>query len=139
MSFSSSKGAGAPTLACFTNCQTCVSGELIPQDLYFSPETGFITPNYYYRSEGVERIDMKGAIIAPGFLELQTNGMKGLHFAALGKRSREDDEKKLAEVARTEVFHGITAFWATVPTVEKSRWKEVRRISMLLCGQNHLS
>jgi N-acetylglucosamine-6-phosphate deacetylase len=64
-----------PPLLCFTNCQTCVSGELIPQDVYFSPEQGIIVPNYYYRTEGVNRIDLGGAIVAPGFLELQTNGV----------------------------------------------------------------
>jgi len=119
----------AESLTCFTNCQLCISGELVPQDLYFSPETGIITANYYYRTEGIERIDLGGAIVAPGFLDLQTNGMLGVHFTNLGRsdgnRTRADDESDLETVARREVQSGVTGWWATVPTVEAGRWKEV--------------
>lgn len=119
----SSPGAGGmPHLLSFTNCQTCVSGELIPQDVYFSPDQGIIVPNYYYRTEGVERIDLGGAVVAPGFLELQTNGLQGLHFTQLGQK---DDEEKLLQVARSQVRCGVTAFWCTIPTVEEASWKKV--------------
>ena len=131
---------GAPLLRCFTNCSLCIAGELVQQDLYFSPETGEITPNYYYRSEGVERIDLGGMIVAPGFLDLQTNGMLGVHFTTLADRSRrandrgeaegESDEARLAKVARRQVAAGVTGWWATIPTVEKERWKEVRLINV---------
>jgi hypothetical protein len=117
-----------PRLLCFTNCQTCVSGELIPQDVYFSPEQGIIVPNYYYRTEGVERIDLGGAIVAPGFLDLQTNGLQGVHFTQLG---RKDDEEKLLQVARSEARCGVTAFWCTVPTVEEGSWKKVRLLCLM--------
>lgn len=113
----------------------CISGELISQDLYFSSDTGIITPNYYYRQEGVERIDLDGKVVAPGFLDLQTNGMQGLHFSHLrqggGGQGQEDeagdaeDEKKLERVSQVQVCHGVTAWWATVPTVESTRWKQV--------------
>ena len=128
MSFSSPGGAGAPALKCFTNCQVCVAGELIPQDLYFSPETGLITPNYYYRSEGVEKTDLGGAIVAPGFLDLQTNGMSGIHFTHLGIDDEASDAKKISQIAKKEIQSGVTAFWATVPTVEQKQWQEVRNI-----------
>jgi len=114
-----------PSLKCFTNCHLCIAGELIPQDLYFSSETGLITPNYYYRTEGVERIDLNGAIVAPGYLDLQTNGMKGVHFTQLAKGSPEEDETKLGEVSKMQIEHGVTGWWATVPTVQGQRWKEV--------------
>jgi N-acetylglucosamine-6-phosphate deacetylase len=112
-----------PHLLCFTNCQICVAGELIPQDVYFSPDQAIIVPNYYYRTEGVERIDLGGAVVAPGFLELQTNGLQGLHFTQLGGK---DDEEKLLQVARSQVRCGVTGFWGTVPTVEEGSWKKVR-------------
>jgi N-acetylglucosamine-6-phosphate deacetylase len=114
-----------PPLLCFTNCQTCVSGELIPQDIYFSPEQGIIVPNYYYRTEGVNRIDLGGAIVAPGFLELQTNGLRGVHFTQLGDKE-DDDEAKLLKVAQSQVQCGVTAFWCTIPTVEEGNWEKVR-------------
>jgi hypothetical protein len=118
----------APSLKCFTNCHLCLHGELVPQDLYFSPDTGLITPNYYYRTEGVERIDLGGAVVAPGFLDLQTNGMAGLHFTELGRvggGAREDVDGELGSIARREVEVGVTGWWATVPTVEEGRWREV--------------
>ena len=118
-----------PPLLCFTNCQTCVSGELIPQDVYFSPEQGIIVPNYYYRTEGVNRIDLGGAIVAPGFLELQTNGLRGVHFTQLGEK--DDDEAKLLRVAQSQVQCGVTAFWCTIPTVEEGSWEKVRSLSFL--------
>jgi hypothetical protein len=118
-----------PPLLCFTNCQTCVSGELIPQDVYFSPEQGIIVPNYYYRTEGVNRIDLGGAIVAPGFLELQTNGLRGVHFTQLGEK--DDDEAKLLRVAQIQVQCGVTAFWCTIPTVEEGRWGKVRPLLSL--------
>lgn len=115
-------------MLCFTNCQTCVSGELVSQDVYFSPESQTISPNYYYRTEGIEKIDLNGLIVAPGFLDLQTNGMQGVHFTTLGSLegwSDDADEQKLLQVARKEVQAGVVGFWATVPTVEDWRWKEV--------------
>ncbi|OCT44233.1 putative N-acetylglucosamine-6-phosphate deacetylase [Cladophialophora carrionii] len=93
------------TLKCFTNCLLCVSGELVAQDIYFSTEQGTITPNYYYRQEGVERIDLNGKIVSPGFLDLQTNGMKGVHFTHLAQNDGvEDDERKLQEVSEMEIL-----------------------------------
>ena len=130
MAFSS---PGAPSLKLFTNCQTCLNGELIPQDLYFSPETGLITPNYYYRSDGIEKIDLGGAIVAPGFLDLQTNGLNGVHFTTLGRSgAAQDDAERLIRVAEKQLQCGVTAWWATLPTVEQSRWKEVGSIFMHL-------
>lgn len=116
------------SLKCFTNCLLCISGELVAQDLYFSAEQGIITPNYYYRQEGVERIDLDGRVVAPGFLDLQTNGMGGVHFTGLAMNSEssaEENEKKLEEVSKMEVAHGVTGWWATVPTVDVGRWGEV--------------
>lgn len=123
------------SLKCFTNCLICISGELVSQDLYFSSDTGIITPNYYYRQEGVERIDLDGKVVAPGFLDLQTNGMQGLHFTRLrqggGEADETEDEKKLETVSKVEVTHGVTGWWATVPTVDPVRWKQVREFRIL--------
>ncbi len=114
------------SLKCFTNCLLCISGELVAQDLYFSTDQGTITPNYYYRQDGIERIDLNGKIIAPGYLDLQTNGMKGVHFTHLAQNdSPEDDQRKLREVSEMEARHGVTGWWATVPTVDKHQWKQV--------------
>lgn len=105
------------------------------QDLYFSSDTGMITPNYYYRQEGVERIDLDGKVVAPGFLDLQTNGMQGVHFTQLRSSDNSDQEadtedvKKLEMVSKVETSHGVTGWWATVPTVASTRWKRVSAMS----------
>ena len=63
--------------------------------------------------------------MAPGFLDLQTNGMGGVHFTNLGRGQGSHDEESLPKVARMELQAGVTGFWATVPTVSQSRWKEI--------------
>jgi hypothetical protein len=83
----------------------------------------------YYRTEGVNRIDLGGAIVAPGFLELQTNGLRGVHFTQLGEK--DDDEAKLLKVAQSQVQCGVTAFWCTIPTVEEGSWGKVRPLPFL--------
>ena len=101
----------SPPLVCFTNCLLTIHGELIPQDLYFSPTTGLITPNYYFKTENVERIDLGGHIVAPGFLEVQINGVGGVHFSNLSDpilREKEMPIKKVARVWNSEA--GVTGW-----------------------------
>ena len=120
-------------LKCFTNCLLCISGELVAQDLYFSSERGIITANYYYRKDGVERIDLNGRIVAPGYLDLQTNGMQGIHFTQLAADGDpQEDERKLETVGKMESSLGVTGWWATVPTVSAERWKQVDLSPFLL-------
>ena len=72
---------------------------------------------------GGQVIDLDNAILAPGFLELQTNGMRGFHFTHF-----EDERKygeKLDEVARYLPSQGVTGFWATIPTVHSEEFKKV--------------
>ena len=73
-------------------------------------------------------------MVAPGYLEVQTNGMGGVHFTNLGRVQGADvtggggikvDEKALSKVARMELEAGVTGWWATIPTVSRDRWKEI--------------
>ena len=76
--------------------------------------TGFI---------GGEIVDLDDGIIAPGFLELQTNGVNGFHFSTL-----EDDAQyatKLQETGKFYASQGITGFWATIPTTTPDRYQKV--------------
>lgn len=66
-----------------------------------------------------------GDLVVPGFLELQTNGLAGVHFTTLGQGDDEEDLRKLQIVARRMAQNGVTGWWATVPTVPEHRWKEV--------------
>ena len=92
------------------------------RNLAVSNETGRIvdgTP-----SGGDENtVDLDGAIIGPGLIELQTNGMRGFHFTHF-----EDEQsyaQKVEEVARYLPSTGCTSFYATIPTVSSDDFKKV--------------
>lgn len=62
----------------FTNCRVCEGGRLVHKDLAVSNDSGRIVDG---TSSGHEsKVDLGGAIVGPGLIELQTNGMKGFHF-----------------------------------------------------------
>jgi N-acetylglucosamine-6-phosphate deacetylase len=107
----------------FTNCRLCIAGKLVQRDLVVSNDTGRIldgTP-----STDNETVNLGGAIVAPGLIELQTNGMRGFHFTHF-----EDEQsyaKKVDEVARYLPSTGCTGFYATIPTVSAEDFKKVLR------------
>lgn len=111
------------------NCRLCRDGELIEGDqLVVSDDTGLILHRTGYI--GGDAVDLEDGIIAPGFLELQTNGMRGFHFTHF------EDEKqyasKIDEVSKYLVTQGVTGFWATIPTVSGENWKKVGLCSVSL-------
>lgn len=113
----------------FMNCRLCRGGEIIEGDqLVVSDDTGDILHRTGYI--GGDAVDLEDGIIAPGFLELQTNGMKGFHFTHF------DDEKsyaaKVDEVARYLPSTGVTGFYPTIPTVSSEEFKKVRLQSFLI-------
>ncbi|KAJ6191725.1 hypothetical protein J3E72DRAFT_416396 [Bipolaris maydis] len=81
----------------FTNCRYVLNGELVEDHLVISDETGFILKREGYI--GGEAIDLEDAIIAPGFLELHTNG--------------------------TMATQGVTGFWATLPTIQADEFQKI--------------
>lgn len=114
----------------FTNCRVCEGGRLVDRNLAVSNETGRIvdgTP-----SGGDEStVDLDGAIIGPGLIELQTNGMRGFHFTHF-----EDEQsyaQKVEEVARYLPSTGCTSFYATIPTVSSDDFKKVVTIVCFHC------
>ena len=112
------------------NCRLCVRGELLPNStLIFSTDDGLICerPPYISDIEYDNAINFDNKIIAPGFLELQTNGMRGFHFTHFD--DKESYAKKVDEIARYLPSHGVTGFWATVPTVASEEFKKVRETS----------
>lgn len=60
-------------------------------------------------------------ILAPGILELQTNGLCGIHFTTL---TQGNHEAALGLVAREMAKNGVTGWYATIPTVPEERWRE---------------
>ncbi|KAI1573659.1 NagA N-acetylglucosamine-6-phosphate deacetylase [Pyrenophora tritici-repentis] len=105
----------------FTNCRYVLDGELVEDHLVISDETGLILKRDGYI--GGEAIDLEDTIIAPGFLELHTNGANGFHFTHF------DDEKsyaaKIDDIARYYATQGVTGFWATIPTVKSEEFQKI--------------
>jgi N-acetylglucosamine-6-phosphate deacetylase len=114
----------------FTNCRYILNGELVEDHLVISDETGLILKREGYI--GGEAIDLEDSIIAPGYLELHTNGANGFHF------THYEDEKtyatKIDDIARYYATQGVTGFWATLPTVKSDEFQKVRQME---CSSNN--
>ncbi|PIB01737.1 putative N-acetylglucosamine-6-phosphate deacetylase [Cercospora beticola] len=97
-----------------SNARLCRSGVLIDNEkLVISTETGKILPNTVHDEGNI--IDLAGAIIAPGYLELQTNGVRGFHFTHFENKTKYAE--KLDEASRFLATTGVTGFYPTIPTV----------------------
>ena len=106
----------------FTNCRLCINGQIVEGErLVVSQDNGLILKSTGYI--GGEIVDLDDQIIAPGFLDLHTNGVKGFHFTAFDNESQY--RAKLEETAQYYVSQGVTAFWATIPTVESDLYQKV--------------
>ncbi|KAF2766128.1 Metallo-dependent hydrolase [Teratosphaeria nubilosa] len=113
--------ATPPTV--FTNCRLCRGGQLVSENLAVSSETGEIVNDHHAGLASFDIVDMKDAIIAPGFIELQTNGMRGFHFAHFEQPATYAE--KLTEVARYLPQTGVAGFYATIPTVHADEFKKI--------------
>ncbi|KAH8717039.1 hypothetical protein GQ44DRAFT_688154 [Phaeosphaeriaceae sp. PMI808] len=105
----------------FTNCRYILNGELVDDHLVVSDETGLILKRDGYI--GGEAVDLEDSIIAPGFLEIHTNGANGFHFTHF-----EDETSYATEIdtiARYYVSQGVTGFYATIPTVKSEEFQKV--------------
>lgn len=98
------------------NCRQCINGRLISSPLTID-SNGYIIPNSPL-PPSTQTIDLKDAIISPGFLELQTNGALGFHFAHYSEPiSYQAGVSKLAKYLPST---GVTGFYPTIPTVSSS-------------------
>ncbi|KAB2572529.1 N-acetylglucosamine-6-phosphate deacetylase [Lasiodiplodia theobromae] len=105
----------------FTNGSYCLGGEIVDDHLVISEETGRILKRTGYI--GGEIVDLEGNIVAPGFLELHTNGVNGFHFTHFDDERQYD--QKLKETAEHYVSQGVTGFWATIPTVSPDTFQKI--------------
>ena len=109
-----------PPITRFINAQICLHGELENFDLCVDLDTGLIVDG---DAESSSTHDLHGYIIAPAFLELQTNGCAGFHFTHF--EDAESYQRNLLKVAQYLVSTGVGSFWATVPTVSSEVFKKV--------------
>ncbi|KAF2219568.1 carbohydrate esterase family 9 protein [Elsinoe ampelina] len=105
----------------FLNCRLCIDGKLVRDQFVVSDDTGLILPRTGYI--GGDAVDLEDGIIAPGFLELQTNGLLGFHFTHF-----KDPDTYAAEIDKAAnylITQGVTGFWATIPTVSSQEFKQI--------------
>lgn len=111
------------TLA-FTSARVCHDGAILaPQSVFVDTTTGLIVASP--QTADVKTVDIQNRVLAPAFLELQTNGCVGVHFT----NYTDDDEylQNLEKVSRWMVKRGVGGWWATVPTVDKDLYKKASR------------
>lgn len=109
------------TVTQFVNCRQCINGEFISQPLTFS-SAGIISASDI-KADNIQTIDLRNAIIAPGFIELQTNGALGFHFAH--EKPSAEYQAGVQKLAKYLPSTGVTAFFPTVPTVPSAVFKQV--------------
>ena len=105
----------------FINGQICIDGRLQDGHVFVDCDTGYIVE----KSERiiVNTIDLQGRILAPAFMELQTNGCAGVHFTEY--KDSQSYRTNVEKVSRYLVTRGVGAFWATIPTVSPEIFKKV--------------
>ncbi|KAG8681644.1 hypothetical protein FRC08_015510 [Ceratobasidium sp. 394] len=74
------------TLVCFTNCLLALEdGSLVSRDLWIDSDLGLILDaqhTFFARQTRPSRVvDLNGAVLAPGLLDIQINGAFGVDFS----------------------------------------------------------
>jgi N-acetylglucosamine-6-phosphate deacetylase len=106
-----------------TNCQLLRNDSLIGDDLWIrsglilDPETIFFDE----KKRADLTIDCEGAIIAPGLIDLQINGINGKDFTYDCK----DIKKNLESASHDLLKYGVTAFCPTIVSSEASVYANV--------------
>ncbi|KAK0938493.1 hypothetical protein LTR29_009914 [Friedmanniomyces endolithicus] len=114
------------TKTVFINAQLCIDGQLvngktltISDGEIASIESGTLATD----TSSEEVVDLEGLILSPGFIEIQTNGLRGFHFTHFD--DEESYSQKLEEVARYLPQTGVTGFYPTIPTVHSDEFKKI--------------
>ncbi|KAK5678070.1 hypothetical protein LTS10_009239 [Elasticomyces elasticus] len=105
------------------NARLCIDGQLVSGKA-LTVSDGIITSiSDTSTVDNHEAINLNGAILSPGFLELQTNGLRGFHFTHFDNETAYS--QKLEEVARYLPQTGVTGFYPTIPTVHSDDFKRI--------------
>ena len=105
----------------FINGRVCLRGQLLHQSVYVDEHTGMIIQQP--AEMPTEFVDLKDNVLAPAFLELQTNGSKGVHFTNFNHP--ESYGMDLQKVSRHLAQQGVGGFYVTLPTVHRDVFRKV--------------
>ena len=115
-------------LKAFINGCVCFQGRQIEATVYIDQDSGLITSQP--AEMPTDFVDLKGGILAPAYIDLQTNGCLGFHFTDFD--TAESYSKNLARVSRHLVSRGVGAFYVTLPTVHRDMFQKVQYRSFKL-------
>lgn len=117
------------TFTKFTNCNLIDNGEVYAhKDLYIDNETHKIveTPD---PSKVTEVIDLEGQYLAPGFLDLQNNGIYGVSFSNINSESTDQEvamfQAKYNDAMTKYLSTGVTGMCPTLPSTFPKVYKKV--------------
>ncbi|XP_033023220.1 N-acetylglucosamine-6-phosphate deacetylase [Lacerta agilis] len=115
----------------FTNCWILKNHELQREDLWVR-EGKILNPEKLFFDEKKHadvRLDCKGSILAPGFIDVQINGGFGVDFSL----DTEDTGAGISLVAQKILSHGVTSF---CPTLVSSPSSVYHRVLPQICVKN---
>ena len=103
----------------FTNCRVVRGGELVEEDLWVQEGVVVDPKKMFWAAESaadfvdggaIVDVDCGGAVVAPGFIDVQINGAFGVDFADPANITAE----QLRAVGRRLLAHGVVAFLPTL-------------------------
>lgn len=123
-------------LICFTNCLLALEdGSLVSRDLWIDSELGLILDAQHTfftsRIRPSRTIDLEGAVLAPGLLDIQINGAFGFDFSIYNDnkgvppdssdeiKADQDYTNSLIRVAEHIVETGVTGLVPTIVTQQR--------------------
>ncbi|XP_015121070.1 N-acetylglucosamine-6-phosphate deacetylase [Diachasma alloeum] len=107
----------------FYNCRILRSGEIIKEHLWVR-DGRIVDPEKIFYDEKIkpdEIIDCRGALISPGFIEMQINGGYGIDFS----HNVDHVEEGVSKVAKELLAHGVTSFCPTLVTSSAETYRKV--------------
>ncbi|XP_014215446.1 N-acetylglucosamine-6-phosphate deacetylase [Copidosoma floridanum] len=107
----------------FFNCRILRHGRISVEDLWVRGGK-IIDPEKIFYDERVkpdEKINCKGALISPGFIDIQINGGFGIDFSC----NTENVERGVDTVAKELLSSGVTAFCPTLVTSPKEFYHQI--------------
>lgn len=110
----------------FINAQVCISGKQSKASLFADLGTGLFVDEPILKPSDI--VDLDGLVLAPSFLELQTNGCLGIHFTNF--ENSESYQKNLKKVSQHLLTQGVGAFYVTLPTVSSAVFRKVSLVSL---------
>ncbi|KAF7418560.1 hypothetical protein HZH68_001213 [Vespula germanica] len=107
----------------FHNCNILRDGKIINEDLWVR-DGKIINPEKIFYDEKIlpdYKVDCQGALISPGYIDLQINGGFGVDFS----HNIENVEEGINKVAKKLLEYGVTSFCPTLVTSPSDTYYKV--------------